>query len=393
VNEVQLLVDGLAERLGRPVGVDDRRFRAVAYSSHRHEIDPVRRDSILGRRAPLEVTAWLEEIGVLNAERFLRVPANPNLEMVARVCFPLRFRGRLLGFLWLLEGEEPFSPEDLDTCQRFADETADELYRLRQREQAEREHEASLITSVLSPSDDGRRAPAIGPAAHYGVLALGVRLGDLSPARIELRLTDAVDRSRRSVPPRHQLASVSGSGAIVLLAVASEEEVGTNAQVLLTAAQHELDDVPSAEPIVGVGAPVSAYSDLARSHDQAQLALHLARTMPGLAPLVRWEELGALGLLAQLVGDRDPAALLTAPIRKLLAAPDGDALVTTLEAYLEHAGDAAETAAQVFLHRSSLYKRLHRIERLADVDLGSGADRLELHIGITLWRMSGGATG
>jgi DNA-binding PucR family transcriptional regulator len=62
----------------------------------------------------------------------------------------------------------------------------------------------------------------------------------------------------------------------------------------------------------------------------------------------------------------------------------------TLETYLEYAGDATRSAAALFLHRSSFYSRLHRIEGLAGVDLKSGADRLELHLGLRLWRMGGG---
>ncbi len=84
--------------------------------------------------------------------------------------------------------------------------------------------------------------------------------------------------------------------------------------------------------------------------------------------------------------------MVPAPIHTLIAAPDGETLLTTLEAYLEHGGDAAGTAAELFLHRSSLYKRLHRIERLAGVDLRSGNDRLQLHVGLILWRLSPGAS-
>ena len=39
---LQELVDGLAERLGRPVSIDDRRYRVLAYSAHAEAPDALR---------------------------------------------------------------------------------------------------------------------------------------------------------------------------------------------------------------------------------------------------------------------------------------------------------------------------------------------------------------
>jgi hypothetical protein len=46
------------------------------------------------------------------------------------------------------------------------------------------------------------------------------------------------------------------------------------------------------------------------------------------------------------------------------------------------------TARELFIHRSSLYNRLHRVEELSGIDMRSGADRLTLHLGLRLWRLS-----
>lgn len=393
MNEVQLLVDVLAQRLQRPVGVDDRKFRAIAYSSHPTEIDPVRRDSILGRQAPVAVTRWLEDLGVLSAECFLRIPANPDLHMVARICCPLRFHSRLLGFLWLVEDDKPFSAKALAMCERFAADVAEELYRLQQQEGEERQREASQVDRLLSGSRDSP-SPLNGLAARsrYGVLVLGVRgpVEGPHPPGLDVRLTEAVDRGRRSVQPHCQLASVVADKAVVVVAAASDQEVEDHARGLLAAASRELADFHESEPIVGLGGSVASLNDLVGAHEQAELALRLGSALPALGPFVRWDQLGPLGLVGQLLGEREATKLLPAPIRRLLAAADGEVLLCTLEAYLEHAGDAAGTARQLFLHRSSLYKRLHRIERLADVDLRSGTDRLQLHIGLALWRIAGG---
>jgi hypothetical protein len=49
---LQDIVDDLAERTGRGIDVEDRRFRLLAYSAHTGALDDVRRDTILRVRRP-----------------------------------------------------------------------------------------------------------------------------------------------------------------------------------------------------------------------------------------------------------------------------------------------------------------------------------------------------
>jgi DNA-binding PucR family transcriptional regulator len=391
VNEVQALIDSLATRLARPVGVDDRRFRAIAYSSHDDEIDAVRKISILGRRAPDAVAVWLDQLGLQQAQTRVRVPANAELGMVARVCFPVRFHDRLLGYLWLLDVGEPLSAEDLDLCDRCAEELAQELYRLRQQTNDERRMEAAWIADAVSGRGlGGVSSVAIATDALYAVMVARVAppADGVAPAGIDVRLTEAVDQLRRSVSPRHQLAEVGDLHAVVVVAASSATEVDRHAAGLLAVAEAELADVKGVRVVVGVGDPTSSVDGLAVAHAEARRAVRVGVSMPETGPLVRWADLGVMRLLAELVGERDPGKLVPPSIRRLMADPDGAALLLTLEAYLEHAGDVASAAADLFLHRSSLYNRLRRIEEVAEVDIRSGPDRLELHLGVRLWRMT-----
>src|SRR5271163_2478241 len=139
--ETQGLVDALAEAIARPVGVDDRLFRAVAYSSHVDGVDPVRVASILQREAPREVTAWLESLGIRDAEGVVRVPANRAFGMSARVCIPVRFDGTLLGYLWLIDEPEALSDSELDEALGAAEELGLALYRASRLEHEDRERE------------------------------------------------------------------------------------------------------------------------------------------------------------------------------------------------------------------------------------------------------------
>jgi hypothetical protein len=76
--------------------------------------------------------------------------------------------------------------------------------------------------------------------------------------------------------------------------------------------------------------------------------------------------------VAELSGpDPSLAALLADPV-----------LTRTAATWLDCAGSPQRAAAQLCIHRQTLYYRLGRIEELTGLDLADGADRLLLHLGV-----------
>ncbi|MCI2237817.1 helix-turn-helix domain-containing protein [Kineococcus sp. TRM81007] len=56
----------------------------------------------------------------------------------------------------------------------------------------------------------------------------------------------------------------------------------------------------------------------------------------------------------------------------------------TARTYLDLAGSAQRTAAALAVHRQTLYHRLRRVREVSGYDLDDGADRLALHLALTL---------
>lgn len=400
VSDLQGLVDALAADLGRPVGVDDRQFRAVAYSSHIDGVDSVRLASILQREAPREVTAWLESLGIQDARGVVRVPRNARFGMAARVCVPIRFDGTLLGYLWLIDEPTPLSDAELAESQSFAVDLGVALYRVRRLEHEDRERERELLERLVGrrggtdPADVAAellRDGFLASAPAYGVVVMQAfhALGAQAPDEVRVRLAAAAEQVRRSVVPRHLLVLVAGEQVIGVLSCADPHELERRGHALADAVTRNLADSPGWSALVAAGDERASAGELRASHAEAQRALQVARAIGTSDPFVRWAQLGAYRTLAALLGDADPAALLPESLTRLLASSDGGTLVPTLECYLDHAGDARAAAEALFVHRSSLYGRLHRIEEIAGVDLHSGDDRLELHVGLRLWRLGG----
>lgn len=392
MNELQALVDALAARLARPVGLDDRRFRALAYSPHGEEADAVRRASILRREAPREAAAWLASLGLAAARGPVRVPARAELGMAARVCVPVWFHDTAVGYLWLIDEPEPLDAAQLAASERCAADIAVELSRERLHELQARDRERTAVRALVGEGgEELGGAAGLASAAAYAVVVLRAAHPDGAlAAGVDVLLAAAVEQVRRRAAPRALLGWVEGGTAVVVLALDGAGAAAVHAAALQQAAADLLAVRTGWSVVAGVGdVCATAAGGLARPCEQARAAARLALLLPGVGPVVGWAELGAHRVLAELVGERPPLELVPASLRTLLAAADGRALAETLERYLEHAGDARAAAAALFVHRSSLYGRLRRIEAVAGIDLRSGDTRLELQLGLRLWRMGG----
>jgi hypothetical protein len=377
---LQDIVDDLAERTGRGIDVEDRRFRLLAYSAHTGALDDVRRDTILRRAASPEVAAWLTAEGVHRADGALRIAPNPDVGGWARACVPVREGGVLLGFVWVLD-DPPLSEEDLRAITDALPVLAPALARRRREEDAGREAEAGAVAELLAPAaPEAVRAAAAARLHELGALPEGpVVAAVLLPAAGSEDVLDAV---RRRLPARR--AVVWSPGGALLAA-----QVAPAALRPLLAAELARD--PGDARTAGVGHAAPGLADAPASHRRAALAAWTA-ARPGLrlggGRTALHADLGGLALPAAAardlphVDDLEPAGLA-----RLRAAPDGSELAATLLAFLDAGGDAARAAAALHVHRATLYRRLRRAEDLAGVDLADGRARLELHNGLLLARL------
>ncbi|GAA3295803.1 hypothetical protein GCM10020295_23830 [Streptomyces cinereospinus] len=96
-----------------PATLENRDFELIAFGAYDSEddldpsaLDPVRTRSILTRRSTAAVRAWFEGFGITRATGPVRIPRTPEAGVHrGRVCLPVRHRGVVLGYVWLLGGE------------------------------------------------------------------------------------------------------------------------------------------------------------------------------------------------------------------------------------------------------------------------------------------------
>ncbi|TRO61194.1 PucR family transcriptional regulator [Streptomyces sp. IB201691-2A2] len=132
----------------------------------------------------------------------------------------------------------------------------------------------------------------------------------------------------------------------------------------------------------GIAVPHSGLADLGTAWQEASAAARAALAEPRLGPVAHWSSIGPYRLLTSLppTASHDPA------VRPLLA-PAHRELAHTAEVFLDCAGQAGRTAAELGIHRQTLYYRLSRVEQLTGLDLDDGEDRLLLHMGLKARRL------
>ena len=368
MRELQEIVDDLATVLGRPISVEDRRYRLVAHSAHGGQADPVRRDSILRRRVEEPVIDYLRAHGVERAQSAVAIPAAPELGMAARTCHPLRSHDALLGFLWVLDGERELSAADRAALEATAAVVGEELWRRRERRDAARRRHREQLAHVLSDADGAADAAAqLAGELGSGPYALAIAPGDEALA----------ETARRRWAFGELVAGEDDGHAVVVAAV------GTSGPRALAATLQR-----AGAPLASAGGPVDDLARLAAAHRQAQTAAWAARADPQrFAPVVTYADLGGWATVIELwlaAGRPGPPAMVEA----IADHRAGDELIAAAEAVLDGGSDMAAIAQRLHVHRGTLYRRIERIEELTGLDLADGDDRLALHLALRLRRLA-----
>ncbi|MFJ5939360.1 PucR family transcriptional regulator [Streptomyces sp. NPDC093071] len=367
--DYQDLVDEISALLGAPATLENRDFGLIAFGAHDSDddtaMDPVRTRSILTRGSTPAVRAWFEGFGITRAEGPVRIPASPDAGVFRdRICLPVRHRGVVLGYVWLLDAEPGPTPERLaaamEVAARIGGLLADEE---RAGADLSREFAAALTAGRGWQNDMAVAAlrAALGPSADglHAVVCVTPWQGDAP--------------SVRAVPGAAAVAALPDAASLALLVRLRTAEDLSPAR---SAAGRLRGDAPA-----GIAVPRRGLVELPAAWREASTAARAATAQLRLGPVAEWAGIGPYRLLAALYHPEvDP---VVAP----LLAPAHAELARTAEAYLDHAGQAGRTAAALGIHRQTLYYRLSRVEQLTGLDLDDGEDRLLLHMSLKSGRL------
>ncbi|MFJ6481706.1 PucR family transcriptional regulator [Streptomyces sp. NPDC091682] len=430
--DYQDLVDEISALLGAPATLENRDFRLIAFGAHDSDddlaMDPVRTRSILTRQSTADVRSWFEGFGIARATGPVRIPATPDAGVFrGRICLPVRYRGIVQGYVWLLDqepgkpGPEPAALDAaMEVAQRIgvllaeeakagADLSREFLAVLTAGPGWQQDMAVTALRAALGPDGDGLHAavcvapwPGEAPASVPGAAAVcvvprrgGGEPGGVGPGAaagpapagdpalavlLRLRSTDALAPALAAAArllPRAAGATATGGRTAGGKDGSGKGGAGKGGGVGATAT------AVARAVTAGVADPVRGLVDLPAAWEQAVAAARAAAAQPRFGPVAQWSEIGPYRLLATLVADPvdDPAA-------RTLLTPANRELARTAEVFLDCAGQAGRAAAALGIHRQTLYYRLARVEQLTGLDLDEGEDRLLLHMALKASRLA-----
>ncbi|MFJ7215047.1 PucR family transcriptional regulator [Amycolatopsis sp. NPDC098790] len=393
-DDVQPIIDALANRLGRSVAVDDPSIRLIAASRHFGDEDAIRTRSVLDREVPRAIVQWVKARGVAGWTGPGHLPADAELGISPRVCAPVRCNNLLLGYLWLIDAEQQIGAEELRLTAEVADSVGLVLYRRMLHKERERSQEESTLRMLISPEREDRRHAIddllnenlLAATAHIAVFVIEVAEGGEGDA---VALESAVEQVRRALPPRSTLTLVQQRKAIIVVTgarPAGEQHLRSLADIV----RRRFTEVSPGQRgcVVGISASHAGLDSAALGHREAGTAVRAARMLPMFGPVASWSALGPFGLLLRVDLDELTEALPLPGLKELLADPAHSGLVTTVEEFLDRAGDVNATAEALHVHRTTLYHRLRRAETVTGLSLNNGLDRLTLHLALKLSKLA-----
>ncbi|MFE1286107.1 PucR family transcriptional regulator [Streptomyces sp. NPDC058751] len=395
--DYQELVDEISALLGVPATLENRDFELLAFGAYDSEgdldpsaLDPVRTRSILTRRSTTAVRTWFEGFGITRATGPVRIPPTPEAGVYrGRICLPVRHRGVVLGYVWLLDDD----PGPTDAQLAGAMQVASRIGALLADEAQAGADLTRELRAVLTAERGWQRDMAVAELRT----ALGPRGAGLHTVVCVAPWPSADPDdapSARTVPGATALCTVpwgTAGQSLALLVRLRSPDVLTPA---LTAAGRFVREAagargkgaapggpgagsPGGAVAAGVAAAREGLGELGAAWREAAAAARAVLAEPRLGPVAEWGAIGPFRLLTALPPDaaHDPAVstLLDTAHREL---------ARTAEVFLDRAGQAGRTAAELGIHRQTLYYRLSRVEQLTGLDLDDGEDRLLLHMAL-----------
>lgn len=383
------VVDTVARLVNGPVAVEDVDFRVLAYSTVPGQPnDEARRAAILNRRTPDRWLRWMEESGfrekLLASEDVVQLEI-PWTTFLPRYIQPIRASDQVVGYMWIMQGEEPLAADFARTAKESAALLAPELAR-RSRLFTDNPGGHVLRQFLGGGLSSARAAELLG--VDEATVPVVIVTYDV-PADPDVAAADAVVVRSQAVRALAIYARMQLQGCLVgsidqqiyLLQAAPHLTAGDLDPVLDRPAQH-LQHTLGVPIRAAAGAVHSGLTSANVSRREADDTMRVLRSR-GSAETGSFTSFRHSIVLHEVIELLRGRHGLIDSIIEPLAEHDrlrATEYVRTLTIYLESFGDVRKAANRLHIHPNTLRYRITRLAEIAELDLANPDLRLALQL-------------
>jgi sugar diacid utilization regulator len=384
------LIEYVSERLQNPVTIESPNFELISYSGSYQVLDDVRKETILGKKAPSYLIQKFKEEKIIelieSADGPVRVPAIEEIRFSKRIVACIRSNKKVLGYLWILESNRKLSAEDF----QFLNEMIDDVAYLMVTPQREgKKAEEQLFIKLIE-----------GHYTNVKMVELEAEMAGITfPEEFIIVVFyttehDEYKRIERYVEPfctyekKHSYLLKKEKQLIVLI---GKEERGN--QTVEEAAKHLASTIIHREGadksktlFVGVSQKSSRLLRLKNLYTEALEVINIRRSFGIKQIPFMYSNLGIYRLLSTIQERYAEEGYVNETIflLKKYDVENKTELLHTLDTYLKCNCRMKETASSLFVHPNTLSYRLKRIFELTAIDFNDMNQRTITYIDLLL---------
>ncbi|MFD1174979.1 PucR family transcriptional regulator [Paenibacillus puldeungensis] len=388
-DNLEMLAEKLSDVLGRPVTVEDANHRLVAYSSHEPETDPARLATIVGRRVPDTVISSLWHSGViarlLESEDPIRVPAMKEIGLSERVAIAIRSNTGVLGYIWVVEAEGPFTEEEMGVLKQAAAAARVRMAQWQMQRHKDEGAQADLFWQLLTGHLQTESL------VREKAAKIGITLPSLFHVVVLQFASDVKERRQQQVLERFSAEAhfrivfrAVDKSELVLLCTPLVYKTRTDVVLRLEAMNRNLQAFFKEEYRgLASGGLYNDYSKLEASYQEALLLLQIKqRFQEETAGVVYYADLGFYRYLPLLWQESRKHGSNNECVARLRAydLEHHSELLHTLTVFLAHDSNVKTAADALHIHMNTLNYRLKRISEVGGIDLTDMDQKVTLYL-------------
>lgn len=253
-----------------------------------------------------------------------------------------------------------------------------------------------LVEGLLSGrgqdvAETGRWARHLGydPGRRHHVLSVALEAASTVPGRWLDLLNRAAATAESFLTTRapDAIISVRDAEVAVVLPEQGQDGATSRAMRLGTLCAARLEELfPEVTVTVGIGGPCHDPEQIRHSYAQARRTVETVRRMGRTGRVVAFGDLGIHRLLLQVPDLAELRGFADEVLGRLSADPSGQAqaYLETLACYFRENASPQRAARGLHVHPNTVSYRIHRVEQITGLDLGSYRDRLMAQVALEI---------